>query len=274
MLVGSDHFQDLSSYSVTFMGSSDIDQSSSLITSTYAELTPLQPMSPVKTDHDAACMLDLNNLHCYENLEPLKPTAMLNDHGQFEPCMQPSSLSNLCGSSYFLPPVDCVELAKMLLTENNEGKSSETRNGLAKLPNVVSSECDDVNSPQTPNSPSTPTRSVVVSMADDEEVDTYDVAKRVSSELQRFNIPQALFAHTVISRSQGTLSELLRNPKPWSKMKTGRETYLRMLQWLREPESERLAILRRRGQSLVFLCPVWVLADLCICSLDVVKTAK
>ena len=246
MLVGSDHFPELSSYN-SFMGNSDIDQSQSLITSTYTELTPLQPMSPVKTDHDSACMVDLNNLQCYENLEPLKPTAMLNDHGQFEPCTQPSSISSFCGHSYFLPPVDCLELAKMLSRENVDGRSSETRNNLAKVPSTESES--DVGNSSTASGSSTPTRSVALS-TDIEELDTFDVAERVSSELRRFNIPQALFAQTVLSRSQGTLSELLRNPKPWSKMKTGRETYVRMLQWLIEPEAQRLAVLRRAGHML------------------------
>jgi len=244
MLVGSDHFQDLSSYN-SFMGSNDIDETHSLIASTYTELTPLQPLSPVKTDHDSMCTVDLNNLHCYENLEPLKPTAMLNDHGQLEPCTQPSSLSTFCSQSYFLPPVDCLELAKTLCSERVDGPSSETRNGVGKVP-TIEAEGD------VASGPSTPTRSVVC-CSDTEEVDTFDVAERVSSELRRFNIPQALFAQTVISRSQGTLSELLRNPKPWSKMKTGRETYLRMVQWLREPEWQRLAVLRRAGHTCLYV---------------------
>jgi len=249
MLVGSDHFQELSSYS-SFMGSNDINQTQRMMTSTYTELTPLQPMSPVITDHSSSCSVDMNNLHCYENLEPLKPTAMLNDSGQLEPCTQSSSLSTFCGHSYFLPPIDCVELSKTLWNEDVNRQTSESRNGLAKIPSVES-ESDIVNSPSA-SSPSTPTRSITL-CADTEEVDTCDVAERVSAELRRFNIPQALFAQAVLSRSQGTLSELLRNPKPWSKMKTGRETYLRMLHWLREPESQRLAVLRRTGHYCLLL---------------------
>jgi len=252
MLVGSDHFQELSSYS-SFMGSNDVDQTTpSLITSTYTELTPLQPLSPVKSDSDSSCMVDLNNLHFYENLEPLKPTAMLNDHGQLEPCMQPSSLSTFCGHSYFLPPVDCLDFSKTLWSENGDGQSPATKNGLAKMPSLESGS--DVGNSPAASGHSTPTRSVSLALcADTEEIDTCDVAERVSLELRRFSIPQALFAQAVLSRSQGTLSELLRNPKPWSKMKTGRETYVRMLQWLREPESQRLAILRRAGCCCVYV---------------------
>jgi len=241
MLVGSDHYQELPSYN-SFMGNNDLSQTQSLIASTYTELTPLQPMSPVKTDHDSTNMVELNNLHCYDNLEPLKPTAMLNDHGQLEPCGQSPALNT--SQSYFLPPVDCLELPTVLWSENVDGLCSTARNGLVKVASVES-ECDAVNSP-TASSCSTPTRSVTLSV-DSDDVDTYDIAERVSAELRRFNIPQARFAHAVISRSQGTLSELLRNPKPWSKMKTGRETYIRMLQWLQEPESQRLAVLGRTG---------------------------
>ena len=44
--------------------------------------------------------------------------------------------------------------------------------------------------------------------------------------------------------SQGTLSDLLRNPKPWSKLKSGRETFRRMQKWLQEPEFQRMSALR------------------------------
>jgi len=241
MLVGSDCFQELSSYN-SFMGNNDSDQSQNLLTSTYTELTPLQPMSPVKIEHDSPRTVGLGKLVCYENLEPLRPTAMLNDHGQLEPCAPSPSLSVFSGQSCFLPPIDCLELSKTLLSENVDGQTP--RNGLAKVPNKEP-EPETVHSPKS-SSPSTPTRSPAL-CTDIEEIDTCDVAERVGAELRRFNIPQALFAQTVLSRSQGTLSELLRNPKPWSKMKTGRETYIRMLQWLREPESKRLAVLRRAG---------------------------
>jgi len=77
-----------------------------------------------------------------------------------------------------------------------------------------------------------------------EEISTRDVALRVSSELKRYSIPQAVFAQRILGRSQGTLSDLLRNPKPWSKLKSGRETFRRMWTWLQEPEYQRMAALR------------------------------
>jgi CUT domain len=77
-----------------------------------------------------------------------------------------------------------------------------------------------------------------------EEISTREVAQRVSNELKRYSIPQAVFAQRVLGRSQGTLSDLLRNPKPWSKLKSGRETFRRMWKWLQEPEYQRMAALR------------------------------
>uniref|UniRef100_A0AC34RAY0 One cut domain family member n=1 Tax=Panagrolaimus sp. JU765 TaxID=591449 RepID=A0AC34RAY0_9BILA len=77
-----------------------------------------------------------------------------------------------------------------------------------------------------------------------EELNTRDLAHRISSELKRYSIPQAIFAQRVLCRSQGTLSDLLRNPKPWSKLKSGRETFRRMAKWLQEPEFQRMSALR------------------------------
>ena len=82
------------------------------------------------------------------------------------------------------------------------------------------------------------------SLSCNEEISTRDVALRVSSELKRYSIPQAVFAQRILGRSQGTLSDLLRNPKPWSKLKSGRETFRRMWKWLQEPEYQRMAALR------------------------------
>ena len=81
-----------------------------------------------------------------------------------------------------------------------------------------------------------------------EEINTKDLALKISSELKRYSIPQAVFAQRVLCRSQGTLSDLLRNPKPWSKLKSGRETFRRMWKWLQEPEFQRMSALRLAGK--------------------------
>ncbi|KAF2884881.1 hypothetical protein ILUMI_21300 [Ignelater luminosus] len=86
--------------------------------------------------------------------------------------------------------------------------------------------------------------SVTTITADVEEINTKELAQRISAELKRYSIPQAIFAQRVLCRSQGTLSDLLRNPKPWSKLKSGRETFRRMWKWLQEPEFQRMSALR------------------------------
>ncbi|PNF41995.1 hypothetical protein B7P43_G13000 [Cryptotermes secundus] len=84
--------------------------------------------------------------------------------------------------------------------------------------------------------------------AEVEEINTKELAQRISAELKRYSIPQAIFAQRVLCRSQGTLSDLLRNPKPWSKLKSGRETFRRMWKWLQEPEFQRMSALRLAGE--------------------------
>ena len=102
---------------------------------------------------------------------------------------------------------------------------------------------------QTPQPP----RSDVTSGAqqpetETDEINTRAVAARVAAELKRYSVPQAVFAQLVLCRSQGTLSDLLRNPKPWSKLKSGRETFRRMWKWLQEPEYQRMSALRFAGR--------------------------
>lgn len=92
----------------------------------------------------------------------------------------------------------------------------------------------------------TPTTSEV------EEINTKELAQRISAELKRYSIPQAIFAQRVLCRSQGTLSDLLRNPKPWSKLKSGRETFRRMWKWLQEPEFQRMSALRLAGKFFFY----------------------
>lgn len=78
---------------------------------------------------------------------------------------------------------------------------------------------------------------------DDIYIDTKELCKRIAFELKQHSIPQAIFAERILCRSQGTLSDLLRNPKPWNKLKSGRETFRRMFNWVQQPLSMRLGIL-------------------------------
>ncbi|OCT98828.1 one cut domain family member 2 isoform X1 [Xenopus laevis] len=101
---------------------------------------------------------------------------------------------------------------------------------------VLASSCD--------RPPSSSSGCQINSSGQLEEINTKEVAQRITAELKRYSIPQAIFAQRVLCRSQGTLSDLLRNPKPWSKLKSGRETFRRMWKWLQEPEFQRMSALR------------------------------
>ncbi|UMM26434.1 hypothetical protein L5515_010136 [Caenorhabditis briggsae] len=63
-------------------------------------------------------------------------------------------------------------------------------------------------------------------------VDTKDLCNRLAQDLKDNSIPQSAFSTKILGRSQGTLSDILRNPKPWDQINRGAETYERMINWL------------------------------------------
>lgn len=66
-----------------------------------------------------------------------------------------------------------------------------------------------------------------------EEIDTQDLTTRVRDLLQSHGLGQKLFGEAVLELSQGSVSELLAKPKPWSLLSAkGREPFLRMRAWL------------------------------------------
>ncbi|CAL2038781.1 unnamed protein product [Caenorhabditis brenneri] len=71
---------------------------------------------------------------------------------------------------------------------------------------------------------------------------TKDLCMKISAELRTHEIPQHLFSERIINRSQGTLSDLLKKPKPWSSLRTARKTYIRMYNWLSQPLETRMAM--------------------------------
>ncbi|EFP07361.1 CRE-CEH-38 protein [Caenorhabditis remanei] len=87
-------------------------------------------------------------------------------------------------------------------------------------------------------------------IGEDIYIDTKDLCKRIAFELKNHSIPQAIFAERILCRSQGTLSDLLRNPKPWNKLKSGRETFRRMYNWVAQPLATRLAILDMKTEEV------------------------
>lgn len=77
-----------------------------------------------------------------------------------------------------------------------------------------------------------------------ENLDTKKIAEALTNELKKYSIPQAVFARKVLNRSQGTLSDVLRKPKPWNELRGGREIFRKMKEWLDLPEVKRIPQLR------------------------------
>ena len=75
-----------------------------------------------------------------------------------------------------------------------------------------------------------------------DDVDTQELTTRVRDILQAHGLGQKLFGEAVLELSQGSVSELLAKPKPWSLLSAkGREPFLRMRAWLVDPNGiERL----------------------------------
>ena len=192
----------------------------------------------------------------YEFLEPLMPTAMLDGSGN---ALQSSnaaesqtvSLRYSCYANTLLPPI-----------AHEFGQTSEDPPRMSNISRIFPRDCSTPSS--RASSPDISRNDSFFSIGDDrnrfgesgfgadeEEINTKEVAEMVNNEMKRFNIPQVLFAQKILCRSQGTLSDLLRNPKPWVKLKSGRETFTRMWKWLQEPEEERMAFLRLPGSFVI-----------------------
>ena len=71
-----------------------------------------------------------------------------------------------------------------------------------------------------------------------DSLDTVHVSNVVRQLLAQHNIGQRVFARCVLNLSQGTVSELLSKPKPWSKLtEKGKESYRKMWTWAQSEES-------------------------------------
>ena len=179
----------------------------------------------------------------YNFLEPLMPISVLDDSGNSDPEVFMSStqvdipVSGSCRPYTFDPASSSIVLC--VVSSPNPVITAKPSSS------VVSHSADTSLSPFAQNVAHD--QSHQLSAAYKDELDTVDITRRVSEELRRCNISQALFAQAVLGRSQGTLSDLLRKPKPWAQLKSGRETFAKMQQWLMEPEKQRLAYLNITG---------------------------
>ncbi|KAL7835024.1 hypothetical protein SRHO_G00292710 [Serrasalmus rhombeus] len=81
------------------------------------------------------------------------------------------------------------------------------------------------------------------------ELDTLSIARRVKEVLAENNLGQRLFGEQVLGLTQGTVSDLLARPKPWTELSMkGREPFLRMCFWLEDPHNvEHLKAMKSTG---------------------------
>ncbi|KTF96407.1 hypothetical protein cypCar_00006219 [Cyprinus carpio] len=69
-------------------------------------------------------------------------------------------------------------------------------------------------------------------------MDTAEIARQVKEQLIKHNIGQRVFGHYVLGLSQGSVSEILARPKPWSKLTIrGKEPFHKMKHFLSDEQN-------------------------------------
>ncbi|XP_045880837.1 homeobox protein cut-like 2 isoform X4 [Meles meles] len=90
-----------------------------------------------------------------------------------------------------------------------------------------------------------------VAGAEEEQLDTAEIAFQVKEQLLKHNIGQRVFGHYVLGLSQGSVSEILARPKPWRKLTVkGKEPFIKMKQFLSDEQNVlalRTIQVRQRG---------------------------
>ncbi|XP_072350997.1 homeobox protein cut-like 2 isoform X3 [Scyliorhinus torazame] len=86
--------------------------------------------------------------------------------------------------------------------------------------------------------PSDQSESSNSSAADEEHLETAEIAFQVKEQLLKHNIGQRVFGHYVLGLSQGSVSEILARPKPWHKLTVkGKEPFIKMKQFLSDEQN-------------------------------------
>ncbi|XP_077943412.1 homeobox protein cut-like 2 isoform X2 [Gasterosteus aculeatus] len=83
------------------------------------------------------------------------------------------------------------------------------------------------------------------------EVDTLELTRQVKEKLAKNGICQRIFGEKVLGLSQGSVSDMLSRPKPWSKLtQKGREPFIRMQLWLLDQLGQSLSQPPNHGHAL------------------------
>ncbi|XP_045890642.1 homeobox protein cut-like 2 isoform X2 [Micropterus dolomieu] len=82
------------------------------------------------------------------------------------------------------------------------------------------------------------------------EVDTIELTRQVKEKLAKNGICQRIFGEKVLGLSQGSVSDMLSRPKPWSKLtQKGREPFIRMQLWLLDQLGQSLSQPMNQGHA-------------------------
>ncbi|CAJ1068315.1 homeobox protein cut-like 2 isoform X3 [Xyrichtys novacula] len=82
------------------------------------------------------------------------------------------------------------------------------------------------------------------------EVDTIELTRQVKEKLAKNGICQRIFGEKVLGLSQGSVSDMLSRPKPWSKLtQKGREPFIRMQLWLLDQLGQSLSQPSNQGHT-------------------------
>ncbi|XP_074525864.1 homeobox protein cut-like 2 isoform X2 [Halichoeres trimaculatus] len=82
------------------------------------------------------------------------------------------------------------------------------------------------------------------------EVDTIELTRQVKEKLAKNGICQRIFGEKVLGLSQGSVSDMLSRPKPWSKLtQKGREPFIRMQLWLLDQLGQSLSQPTNQGHT-------------------------
>ncbi|XP_015244383.1 PREDICTED: homeobox protein cut-like 2 isoform X3 [Cyprinodon variegatus] len=82
------------------------------------------------------------------------------------------------------------------------------------------------------------------------EVDTIELTRQVKEKLAKNGICQRIFGEKVLGLSQGSVSDMLSRPKPWSKLtQKGREPFIRMQLWLLDQLGQSLSQTPNQGHA-------------------------
>ncbi|KAK8787890.1 hypothetical protein V5799_022332, partial [Amblyomma americanum] len=215
--------------------------------SSYATLTPLQPLPPISTMSDKFSHYGHHHQHHPGANGGFAPLAMgMGGYSQYDKLGAMSGAMNMSpphgtapmlGAGSALPSPPPYSQNGLSVDKGLNGYEPTSYGGSAPQ-----RELTRLGSPQSPTSLHSPMLPALNGLSPHTPPQAHLAAPATPPQPPPPPQPEPKPARVLLP--VGTLSDLLRNPKPWSKLKSGRETFRRMYKWLEEPEFQRMSALR------------------------------